>query len=79
MSYGYSQRLVDANKEADAKSLGVTLGRLCIKHGVPVSEVARYLHVSRMTVYNWFWGRSVPSNKHNDKIAEYLQVLKKRQ
>jgi DNA-binding XRE family transcriptional regulator len=46
---------------------------------VPVNDVAQELDVSRMTVYNWFWGRSVPSNKHNDKIAEYLQVLKKRQ
>jgi DNA-binding XRE family transcriptional regulator len=79
MSYGYSQWLVDANKKASLKSLGVTLGRLCIRLGVPVNDVAQELEVSRMTVYNWFWGRSVPSNKHNDKIAEYLQVLKKRQ
>ena len=56
MSYGYSQSLVDANKKANAKSLGVALGRLCIKHGVPVTEVAKELEVSRMAVYNWFWG-----------------------
>lgn len=79
MSYGYSQCLVDANKKASLKSLGVTLGRLCIRLGMPVNDVAKELGVSRMTVYNWFWGRSVPSATHNSKIAEYLQVLKKRQ
>jgi DNA-binding transcriptional regulator YiaG len=78
MSYGYSQRLVDANKEADAKSLGVTLGRLCIKHGVPVSEVARYLHVSRMTVYNWFWGVTTPTASMNNSLFSYIEKLKKR-
>jgi len=78
MSYGYSQRLVDANKEADAKSLGVTLGRLCIKHGVPVSEVARYLNVSRMTVYNWFWGITTPAASMNNSLFSYIEKLKKR-
>jgi len=78
MSYGYSQRLVDANKGADAKSLGVTLGRLCIKHGVPVSEVARYLNVSRMTVYNWFWGVTTPTASMNNSLFSYIEKLKKR-
>ena len=78
MSYGYSQRLVDANKKADAKSLGVTLGRLCIKHGVPVSEVARYLNVSRMTVYNWFWGVTSPTLHLQNRVIQYMEYLKKR-
>lgn len=78
MSYGYSQSLVEANKKADAKSLGVALGRLCIKHGVSVSEVAKELSVSRMTVYNWFWGVTLPSLYLQNRVIQYMEYLKKR-
>ena len=76
MSYGYSQRLVDANNKADANSCGVYLGRSCIKLGVPVSDVAQKLGVSRATVYNWFWGLVAPSPTHADKIAEFIRTLR---
>ena len=56
MSYGYSQRLVDANTNADDSSLGVYLGSRCIALGISVKDVADRLGVSRATVYNWFWG-----------------------
>jgi hypothetical protein len=78
MSYGYSQSLVDANKKANIKSLGVALGRLCIKHEVPVSEVAEELGVSRMTVYNWFWGITSPTLHLQPRIVRYTEHLKKR-
>lgn len=77
MSYGYSQRLVDANATADIKSCGVYLGRRCIKLGVPVSDVAQKLGVSRATVYNWFWGAITPSRAHKSKITEFVRTLKK--
>lgn len=78
MSYGYSQRLVEANRNADTKSLGVALGKLCIELGVSVNEVANKLDVSRATVYNWFWGTSVPDAKRSDRIAKLMLSLKKR-
>jgi transposase len=78
MSYGYSQSLVDANKKADIKSLGVALGRLCIKHGVPVSEVAQELGVSRATVYNWFWGTTSPALHLQPRTTTYTEFLKNR-
>ena len=56
MSYGYTARLIVLNKEASISSLGVRLGRICIKHDVPVSTVATAMGVSRQTVYNWFTG-----------------------
>jgi DNA-binding XRE family transcriptional regulator len=79
MSYGYSQSLVDANKKADAKSLGVALGRLCIKHNIPVSDVAKELGVSRMAVYNWFWGTYSPTRHLTHKVTAYINSLKKRE
>jgi DNA-binding transcriptional regulator YiaG len=78
MSYGYSQSLVEANKKANTKSLGVALGRLCIKHGISVSEVARELGVSRATVYNWFWGVTSPSPYLHSKTTAYTEFLKNR-
>jgi predicted transcriptional regulator len=78
MSYGYSQSLVEANKRASIKSLGVALGRLCIKHGVSVSEVAKELRVSRMTVYNWFWGVTSPTLHLQNRVIQYMEYLKKR-
>jgi hypothetical protein len=78
MSYGYSQRLVEANKEADASSCGVYLGSRCIALGIPVNDVAVKLGVSRATVYNWFWGTVAPSTGHADKITKYLHALRNR-
>ena len=77
MSYGYSQRLIEANKKADKKSLGVALGRLCISRGIPVTEVADKLGVTRATVYNWFWGLRTPDRKRSAAIERLLAKLKR--
>jgi len=79
MSYGYSRSLVEANKKASIKSLGVALGRLCIKHEVSVSELAKELHVSRMTIYNWFWGLRTPTIHLQPRVVKYIEYLKKRE
>lgn len=78
MSYGYSQRLVDANTNADDSSLGVYLGSRCIALGISVKDVAGRLGVSRATIYNWFWGSVTPSVGHTDKINKYLHALRNR-
>ena len=78
MGYGYSQSLVLANKEADAKSLGVALGRFCIEREITATAVARELGVSRMTVYNWFWGEFAPSPAYSEQIERFMARHKKR-
>jgi DNA-binding transcriptional regulator YiaG len=65
-----------ANKTADAKHIGVALGRICIKTGLPVSVVARKFKVSRQTVYNWFEGRVTPSNRMVEPIKQLITTLK---
>ena len=77
MSYGYSLRLVEANTRSESQSLGVALGRLCIAKNVPVQEVADQLGVTRMTVYNWFWGESEPSPSLAERIESYMSSLRK--
>lgn len=76
---GYSLNLMLANKSADIKHLGVALGRICIKAGVPVSVVAWNFDVSRQTVYNWFEGRVTPNNRVVEPIKQYITLLKHEQ
>lgn len=75
MSYGYSAKLVALNQQADRGSLGVRLGRACIKKNIPVSKVAYMLGVSRQTVYNWFVGKRSPQPMMVDMVARYLERL----
>lgn len=78
MSYGYSHRLVEANKAASAESWGVLLGRKCIELDIPVDVIARRMDVSRATIYNWFWGSTTPSRTHSEQIERLIPRLKKR-
>jgi transcriptional regulator with XRE-family HTH domain len=73
---GYSIRLIEANKEAAHDHPGVMLGRLCIAQGIPVSDVAQFFGVSRMTVYKWFKGAEMPRRKKLEKINEIAAKLK---
>lgn len=75
-SRGYSSRIVRANKVASIKHPGVMLGRLCIEREIPVSEVAGYFGVSRMTIYKWFKGLELPRQTQIDKIKEVLAKIK---
>jgi hypothetical protein len=78
MTYGYSQKLVEANKKANADSLGVALGRFCIERGITATQVSVELGVSRMTVYNWFWGEFTPSPTYAEQIERFMARNKKR-
>ncbi len=69
---GYSTKLVELNNRADASSLGVALGRLCIEKSIPVSNVATTLGVSRQTVYNWFCGEYSPQNTIAAAIEAFM-------
>ncbi len=75
MSYGYSTRLVKANKKASIKNPGVRLGRACIKHDIPVYNVAARMGVSRQTVYNWFSGVNSPRGDTLPRITQYLHKI----
>lgn len=69
---GYSQRIIDANSEANQSSLGVLLGKFCITRDIPVVDISEYFGVSKMTVYNWFTGKSSPRKTQEGRIREIL-------
>lgn len=77
MSYGYSQYTVSANKSANKRLIGVTLGRLCIANNVPVAAVANKFGVSRQTVYNWFGGKHEPKPDLLRAVNAYIASLTK--
>jgi transcriptional regulator with XRE-family HTH domain len=75
MSQGYSVKLVQLNKQANKKKLGVSLGRECIRCSISVSQVAKVIGVSRMTVYNWFTGIHDPQEIYEPAIQGLLDQL----
>lgn len=75
MSQGYSLRLRDLNRRAPSKLLGVRLGRMCVKHNVPVTAVAQRMGVTRQTVYNWFVGATNPQPALIFLIESYIAQL----
>ena len=76
MPKGYSLLMADEIKSADTQLLGVQLGRVCLNKDIPVSDVASFFGVSRMTVYSWFRGKSTVSGKHAEKMKKLVDKLK---
>jgi len=70
---GYSKRVVYINSKSITASLGVRLGRHCIQNDVSVAYISKKLGVSRMTVYNWFAGRSEPRDRYRLPIERILK------
>ena len=77
MTYGYSQRLVDAIQNDDSKSLDVALGKFVIRNNIPVTEVSQALGVSRMTIYNWVTRETHPSKENNTLIIGWMRSYQK--
>jgi hypothetical protein len=73
---GYASRIIKANLAASVESPGVALGRFCIKKEIPVSDVAEYFGVSRMTIYKWFVGEWSPRKSNAEKIDGILKQAK---
>jgi hypothetical protein len=76
MPKGYSLLMAEEIKSADPKLLGVKLGRVCLNKDIPVSDVADFFDVSRMTIYSWFRGKSVVSSKYAEKVNKILAKFK---
>lgn len=75
MSYGYSARLIEINKQADDSRLGVALGRLCIALDIPVTTVSQRMGVSKQTVYNWFMGLYSPHSTCEQVVQQMIADL----
>ena len=77
MSYGYSAKTIQLNKQADSSKLGVALGKAAIKLGISVADVATTIGVSRQTVYNWFVGSYEPDKRYAKNVTKLLNSFNK--
>jgi len=75
MPKGYSLLTVQEVKEANQNLLGVKLGKICIERDIPVTDVAEFFGVSRVTIYSWFRGQVVVSGKHAEKMQKLIIKL----
>jgi predicted transcriptional regulator len=75
MSKGYSSLTIQEIQQANPTLLGVKLAKICVDRNIPVSDVAEFFGVSRVTVYSWFRGKAVVSGKHADKMQKLIAKL----
>jgi|DEB19_MinimDraft_3_1074340.scaffolds.fasta_scaffold00283_18 DNA-binding transcriptional regulator YiaG len=73
---GYTIRVAEAINNADGNLVGVQLGRLCLKHDIPVVKIAGYLGVTRQTVYAWFVGKSEPKPYYFKAVQKMIREIK---
>ena len=76
---GYTIRVAEAINNADGDLVGVQLGRLCIKHDIAISKVAKYLGVTRQTVYYWFTGKSEPRPYFSKAVQKMIREINEAQ
>jgi transcriptional regulator with XRE-family HTH domain len=72
---GYSLKLVEAIRGGDPSDPVIRLGKYCIDNQVPVSDLAKYFGVSRLTVYNWMFGRMKPRKSRLQQLQDTLERL----
>lgn len=71
MSYGYTISVARKIHAADNSKLGCQLGAYCLKHNIPVTEVAAEFGVTRRTIYSWFFG------KHDITRHTYREIARR--
>jgi hypothetical protein len=75
MTTGYSSKFIQTMEALDGTQLGVRLGQLCIQNDIPVKDVSELLKISRVTVYNWFTGKTKVRGSLREKVEKIIQKL----
>lgn len=75
MPRSYSQRLVLGVQQADQRHPGTRLAMACIRAGLPAVHVAKVLGVSRVTVFNWFKGKTIRSKDILPTIEAFTTLV----
>lgn len=72
---GYSSRVICANAIASTDNLGVLLGRYCIAKDIPASDIANAMLVTKMTIYKWFTGKTIPRKSQEERLKSIISDL----
>lgn len=75
MGRPYSAELVDKLTSTRHKSLGMELGAVCVKAGIPAIYIAKVFGVTRMTVHSWFRGGSI-YRRRTIRISDAIRAIR---
>tara|TARA_Y100001973_G_C5208374_1_gene343415 strand:+ start:5659 stop:5892 length:234 start_codon:yes stop_codon:yes gene_type:complete len=75
MAKGYSRDFIELIQNADDSLLGVKLGGICVQNDIPVNDVAEFLKVTRMTIYNWFTGKTRVRGPYLEEVKKLIKKL----
>ena len=77
MPKGYSSELVESLRYKTVKDgIGVVLAKKCIAANIPSTMVAEVLGVSRQTIYAWFRGAEIQSERI-PLIKAFIRTIEK--
>lgn len=77
MPKGYSSELVESLRYKTVKDgIGVVLAKKCIAANIPSTVVAEVLGVSRQTIYSWFRGAEIQSERI-PMIEAFIRIIDK--
>ena len=71
----YGEKLLRALEENQSTSLGVKLGRVCVKANLPAAYLAKTFEVSVTTVHNWFRGTQGVNMDHTKAIEVFIDLV----
>ena len=61
----------------EVDSLETTLAKAVVKANLPMKYIAAALDANHMTVYRWFRGAKIRSEKRREVVQAFLRILKK--
>jgi predicted transcriptional regulator len=71
----YYSNNIKQRVKAGPNTIGLELARLAIAKDISIREIAYILGAARMTVYNWYSGKSV-TNAYTDRVNQLINILK---
>lgn len=75
MPRSYSEAFMIELHQANPQLAGVKLAKACIKANIPAQYIAEKMGVSRMTIYNWFRGKSLRGSNER-KVWVLIERIK---
>ena len=76
MARPYSQKFLMELFANEKDTLGIKIGRLCVKGNLHTSHVSKVFEVSRVTIHSWFRG-AVMRKKHHATAEAFIRLVEK--
>jgi len=74
MARTYSPKYKELINSKRAYSLGIDLGKTCVKANIPATYVAEIFNTTRMTIHAWFRGGVIRPSKRR-KIEVLIELM----